>query len=334
MLKLLKILGYALVGLVVLYLAAALILVFWPARGFEGAPRQTAAMQAASVELTEQRYAYRERRFRVRDGVEIFAREVGAPSDRTILIVHGVASDSTPFNVPAGLLHEASGARVVAIDLRGHGRSAGRRWSVDYAGQYEDDVADVIAALHKEAPRTKIILAGHSMGGGVVLRYGLKPGAPPVDAVLLIAPLLGGDAASGQAGASAGGAKAAAAFVQFRTPRLFGALMFNLVGVHAFDRAPIMVFNQPPAMPAYGFAALQSMQPNAPKDYKAALGAIHKPLLLVAGSKDEAFQAKAYPGIVARYGHGKAVIIDGATHNSVLRDPRAIAAISGWLAGI
>ena len=70
--------------------------------------------------------------------------------------------------------------------------------------EYADDLADVIDSLRKES-LGRIILAGHSMGGGVVLSYALKVGSAPVDAYLLISPLLGSNAPTAP---SAGGSSA------------------------------------------------------------------------------------------------------------------------------
>lgn len=316
--------GVVLAALAGLYLALALGLTFWPAHGFD---HPAPAVRPAPPETA----AYRPRSFVMRDGVRLYGREFdpppGAETPTTVLLVHGVGADGSELEPAARRLRDGGGARVVVLDLRGHGRSGGPRWNVAYAGQYEDDLADTLAALRREQPQGRLVLAAHSMGGGIALSYALKP-ATPVDGYLLAAPLLGPTAPTARQGGS--GAGAGAGFARFRTPRLFGVLMFDLVGVHAFDRLPILELNIP-GRPAYGFAALQSMQPNAPNDYRAALKAIRQPLLLVAGSRDEAFNAAAYPGVIAAAGHGEALIVPGATHNSVLTDPLADQRMDAWL---
>ena len=318
-----KKIGYGLAVLAGLYLTLALALTFWPSPRFQRPPLARPALR----EL-----AYQPLNFAARDGARLYGRQFGGPAATTVLLVHGVGSDGSELERPAQLLHEASGARIVVLDLRGHGRSAGRPWSVDHAGQYDEDVSDVLMALRKQAPGGRLVLAGHSMGGGIALRHALTTGAP-VDGYLLIAPLLGSTAQTMKAGGSGAGSGAGAQFAIFHTPRLFGVLLFNLIAVHALDQLPILELNQA-GRPAYGFAALQSMQPNAPKDYRAALGAIHAPLLLVAGSQDEAFNAAAYPGVVRAYGHGEVMIAPGATHNSVLTQQDSVQKMGQWLRGI
>jgi alpha-beta hydrolase superfamily lysophospholipase len=336
--------GTALAGasLAAIYAGTAVSLVYWPDKPFVGAPVVTAEMQAMGEKMSgvvrKQIYDFAPRTFSVRDGTEIFARDF-SPEEQaktTIVLMHGVAGDSAPMNSFAGKMLETSGVRVIAIDHRGHGQSGGKPWAVDHAGQYEEDAADVIAQVRKETPETRIILAGHSMGGGIALRYALNDKLPDVDGYLLMAPLMGGDSPTMQkAAASPEEVKLGEMFVKFRTLRLIGALMLDSVGISAFNNEPILYFNRPSlngsGMPGYGYSALQSMQPNAPQDYRAALAAIDKPLLLVAGSKDEAFNGPAFEGVIKQYSKGEALIVAGAMHNGVTHDPRAIERVSQWL---
>jgi pimeloyl-ACP methyl ester carboxylesterase len=61
---------------------------------------------------------------------------------------------------------------VIAPDLRGYGRTAWQPQGYWYA----DYVADLEALLDAFAPGEKVLLAGHSLGGNVVLHYaGVRP---------------------------------------------------------------------------------------------------------------------------------------------------------------
>lgn len=329
----LKFLLRALGVVAALYFGAAVGLALWPASPFKGSTLTAEKLRAGEIAagtVFDQVYPFAERTFEARDGTKIYGRIFPGTSSTTVLLLHGVASDSTPLNAPAGLLAQASGARVVTVDLRGHGKSEGPRWRVSHIGQYEEDVADIVAALRQDFPDGKVVLAGHSMGGGIALRYALLSGKPRVDGYLLYSPLLGGDAPTMPKGERDG----AGDYMHFQEPRFFGVLMLNMAGITIFNDLPILYFNQPPETPAYGFAAVASMQPNPPKDYRAALRAVSVPLLLVAGTKDEAFNAAAYPGVVSQNGSGRAVLVEGATHNGILTDAGAAKIAGEFIKGL
>jgi alpha-beta hydrolase superfamily lysophospholipase len=313
--KILRIVGLGIAALVATYFLLALALIYWPVTIFGGRPPAPAAVQGA--------YPHMERHFRMRDGKALFARVFGAPGDTAVVLVHGFGVDSGAYQHAASLWNEASGAEIVALDLRGHGRSQGKSGRADYVGQYADDLADVIGTLRREGAR-RIVLAGHSMGGGVALTYALKADVPPVDAYLLISPLLGADAPTAPA---TGGPATATSTLYVRTPRLIGVLMFSLAHIRAFSDLPIMYLNQTPPM-TYGIVAISNM---GPADYRNALAAIRVPFLLVAGSRDEVFRSAAYADVVKPYANGRSVLIDGATHAGVLADPAAVGEIGAFI---
>lgn len=312
-----------LVGALAVFWVVALGLVYWPVDALEG------TTPAATV--PHRQYPHTEQHFLMRDGKHLFARVFGAPSTTTIVLVHDFGLDSSAYQDAATLWNHATGARIVALDLRGHGRSEGKPGHVDYVGQYEDDLADVISSLRvidslrKDSPG-RIILAGHSMGGGIVLSYLLEPHAPPADAYLLFAPFLGPSAPTAP---QTGGHATQPPNLYVRTPRLMGVLMLSLIHAHvrAFDDLPVLYLNQTPSMD-YDLAAVASM---VPRDYRAAFQAIKVPLLLIVGSRDEAFRGPAYARVVGQNSRGRSAVIDGATHMGVLVDPVAVAEIKGFV---
>ncbi|MCA9943836.1 MAG: hypothetical protein KC449_10160, partial [Anaerolineales bacterium] len=99
---------------IIIYFGAALIMAFWPEPTFAVEPFPAAAHSAA--DFTPQQVT-------MRDGETLFARRFPADSEDTILLLHGVTSDSAAFNSTAQMLRETSGAEVIALDLRGHGQS-------------------------------------------------------------------------------------------------------------------------------------------------------------------------------------------------------------------
>jgi pimeloyl-ACP methyl ester carboxylesterase len=316
----------------ILYLGIALSLVFWPGATFERPV--PANSQGISTERNSDNGVVRERMFKARDGATIAARVHGDDGLPTLLVIHGVASQAKDMDAMAALLTKTVRLRVVAIDLRGHGRSSGSRWQLDHVGQFEEDLSDIVGQIRSEAPSKPIVLAGHSMGGGIALRYALASNSAPVEGFLLLTPLLGGDSPSmtknDATDPKAGHNPAAELPVIFRTPRMIGVIMLHSVGITAFDQLPIMLFNHPDR-PSYGFAALASMQPNAPADYRVALKAVSKPLMLIAGDKDEYFEAAAFPNIISQNSNGESILIENANHTSILTDSRSIISIVNWL---
>jgi pimeloyl-ACP methyl ester carboxylesterase len=106
---------------------------------------------------------------RLRDGFEVDVRHLSADGiDPPLLILlHG--SGWYGRQVDALLPALAKHADVIAPDLRGHGAQAKLRGDVAYIGQLEDDIADLIDLYAR--PGQKIILAGHSSGGGLAIRF-------------------------------------------------------------------------------------------------------------------------------------------------------------------
>lgn len=124
-------------------------------------------------------------------GIRLFYRrwEVEDPRRRVVL-VHGLGDHSGRF-VPLARELAARGCRVLAMDLRGHGRSRGRRGYARSFGHLLRDLDRVRrgAAVGGDGPRP-VSLLGHSLGGLVVLRYLQEFGAAPLHRTVAVAPYL------------------------------------------------------------------------------------------------------------------------------------------------
>jgi alpha-beta hydrolase superfamily lysophospholipase len=96
--------------------------------------------------------------------------EIFAPLEKTraaVLLSHGYAEHAGRYDRVIEAWTK-SGLLVATYDLRGHGRSEGRRGHVDSFGEYVDDVNAVLAELerHDRWPAgKKPVLFGHSLGG-------------------------------------------------------------------------------------------------------------------------------------------------------------------------
>jgi alpha-beta hydrolase superfamily lysophospholipase len=309
--------------------AYATRLIQQPAPAFRTAPGPVPGPAATPAKAAPLRY------FTARDQQRLAAYRYAARSPHTILLLHGVATDAAAMRRTAGRLRQATGAQVYVVDLRGHGRSAGRPGDVAYIGQYADDVADIVAALRRRQPKGKIILAGHSMGGGVALRYALQARQQPVDGFLLFAPLLGHDSPAFQAPPAAAGPAAATEepFLQVHLARIIGLKMLNSLHEHRHDSLPVLFFHLPAASPLrhYSYRANQSM---APEHYAEGLRAVQAPLLVLVGSRDEAFSAVRLRQAVLDGSRGEVGLVEGATHEGLLLHPQAFELIRRWFVSL
>ncbi len=106
-----------------------------------------------------------------RDGARLFVQswETSAPPRGVMCLVHGLGEHSGRYRHFADDL-TSSGYAVVALDLRGHGRSPGRRGHTPFPATL-DDLAVLIAAAQHRRPGVPCFLYGHSLGGLIVLTY-------------------------------------------------------------------------------------------------------------------------------------------------------------------
>jgi acylglycerol lipase len=110
------------------------------------------------------------------------------PPTGVVLICHGLGEHSGRYgNVVDALA--PSGWAVYGLDLRGHGRSGGRRCHLDDYGDWLADLdafRQLVVARHDDLP---VFLLGHSMGGQVALAYALDH-QPDLGGLVLSAPAL------------------------------------------------------------------------------------------------------------------------------------------------
>jgi alpha-beta hydrolase superfamily lysophospholipase len=128
-----------------------------------------------------------EHRLRTRDGTSLFAR-VWAPDGSpkaAVCMVHGIGDHSLLYSHPRDALLRA-GYAVSAFDLRGHGRSDGRRGHL----RVDDAMDDIELLLDDTRQRFGSIpcfLYGHSLGALFVLHYALLR-RPPLAGVVATGP--------------------------------------------------------------------------------------------------------------------------------------------------
>ncbi len=124
------------------------------------------------------------------DGVRLYAqwwRPSGIPKAIACLI-HGGGEHSGRYAHVAQALTR-SGYLVGAVDLRGHGRSPGRRLFIRSFDEYLTDVRSLMAQAVKEAPGTPVFLLGHSLGGLIATLFVISE-RPAIAGLVLSGPFL------------------------------------------------------------------------------------------------------------------------------------------------
>ena len=81
----------------------------------------------------------------------------------------------------------------MAWDLRGHGRSEGKRGFIRDFNDYERDLESLVAVIRRQPQSSSgpFILFGHSMGGLITLQYLENSNSTKPDAAVLSSPALG-----------------------------------------------------------------------------------------------------------------------------------------------
>jgi alpha-beta hydrolase superfamily lysophospholipase len=268
-----------------------------------------------------------------RDGTRLGLRRYPSGRDGAplLVLVHGSGWHGLQLDGLARALAGGGRADVLVPDLRGHGVASARRGDVDYIGQLEDDLADLIAA--EARPGQRIILGGHSSGGGLVVRFAGGPHGDRLDGAILLAPYLGHRAPTSPP--DSGG------WAHVLLRRVIGLSMLNAAGFHGLDQLVAVQFRFPAAVldgplgatatRAYTWRLNQSYAPRW--DWQSDVAGL-PPFLLVAGAQDEAFRAALYEATLsALTERGSYRLIDGVGHLDVVDAPQTLAAITGWLDG-
>lgn len=269
-------------------------------------------------------------RFVARDGTELGVRHYpGSRDGPLVVVVHGSGWHGGSYTAIGDSLARDYGFEVLIPDLRGHGPNPQRRGDIDYIGQFEDDLADLITG-YGGADRP-VYMVGHSSGGGLTIRFAGGEHGDMLEKAVLIAPFLKHDAPTAR--------DDAAGWSHVLVRRLIGQSMLNAVGIHALDGLHMIQFRFPSVVlqGAQGHTATQSYSYRlntsfAPRsDYLADVARLPD-FLLVAGRQDEAFHAEAYePTLREATSRGQYLLIDGADHLGVLSQPDTLAAIGEFL---
>ncbi len=228
-----------------------------------------------------------------------------------VLMVHGSGWHGQQFHALASRVAAEGLAEVLVPDLRGHGADPERRGDIDYIGQLEDDLAALIDA---RGQGRRIVMVGHSSGGGLVVRFAGGRHGGRLDAAVLLAPYLGHRAPSSRPGS--GG------WARVRTGRIIALTLLNALGITALNHLPVIGFRFPAEIldgplgrtvtTQYSFRLNTSYAPR--RDWQGDLARLPRWRLL-AGAEDEAMKADRYSeALQAVPAPGEVVILEGVGH--------------------
>ena len=268
-------------------------------------------------------------RYPARDGEQLAYRFYDSTADRILIFIHGSSYHGGGYHALAAAVSSKGPAKVVLPNLRGHYMSGRRRGDVDYVGQLEDDLVDLIAYLRAEHRTGPITLGGHSSGAGLAIRFaGGGHAETGVSSYLLLAPII--PRAPSIRGGDAGGW----ANMNFR--RLFGLLALNTMGVHGFNGLPLIEFNKPAQFwdgtetLSYSYRLNVSYHPRP--YYQGDIRALGAQTLVLVGANDQAVDPDGVHTVFAADDpQAQLMTMPGITHFGIFSEPAALDVIAAWL---
>jgi len=258
--------------------------------------------------------------FKARDGSLLTFRNYEAQGNvkGSIVLVHGSSASSPSMHVLAKQF-AMQGFKVFTLDMRGHGES-GEKGKIAYIGQLEDDLEDFTqhASIIKPA-----ILGGFSSGGGFVLRFAGSKKQELFDKYVLLSPFIS-ERASNYRPDSGG-------WVSVAIPRIIILNILNQCGIRFMNDLPVIKFALKEEDTAYltaqySYALATNFRPLT--DFEANIQAVQRPVIVIAGTKDEVFFTNKLQDIFYEQNKKWLVfLIDGAGHTPLIVEKNFVDAI-------
>jgi pimeloyl-ACP methyl ester carboxylesterase len=267
--------------------------------------------------------------FSARDDAELYYRYYPSQSDCVLILLHGSGWHSKYFLPLADYISSENIAHVYTPDLRGHGLYTQRRGDIDYIEQLNDDLADFVAIVQQQHPQSKIIIGGHSSGGGLAIRFAGSEYGDLADAYLLLSPFLQYNAPTINQNSN---------WASPYTPRIIGLSMLNNVGINWFNDLEVISFNMPEEYRDGTETLSYSYRLNtgyAPKNYKKDFERIEQDVLLLVGSADKSNIAEEFEPEISKYKADTDIrILDGVSHMGIVVGEEVRPVIEQWIRGL
>ena len=124
------------------------------------------------------------------DGTQLHVQITQNNSPRWLIATHGIGEHLARHRHLNELFSQQF--NLLLYDLRGHGKSSGRRAYVDRFATYYQDLRQLVDFLQTEYAMERFTLFGHSMGASIVCGYLQQPGhqTPGPEKVFLSSPAI------------------------------------------------------------------------------------------------------------------------------------------------
>ena len=192
-------------------------------------------------------------------------------------VAHGLGEHAGRYTDFASAM-ATRGVGTYAVDLRGHGNSAGQRGHVDSWTQWTEDIAAFVSAVEDEVSG-EVVPLGHSFGGVAMLSTVLAGKVPNARRFIVSSPAL-------KTKVEVPGWKATlAAVTSSIAPRL---ALSNEVDAGTLSRIPEVVtaYRTDPLVHPKISSRLYAEWQRATRDILARAGEIKTPFLVIAGTDD------------------------------------------------
>lgn len=267
-------------------------------------------------------------RYRARDGAQLSYRLYPGGEAQVAVLIHGSAGSSYDMHSMAqALLHR--GITVYVPDLRGHGANY-PHGDIAYLGQLDDDMADLLQAIHPQHQNAQWTLVGFSSGGGFALRVAGQL-SNEFDRFVFLSPYLRYNAPTVRPASP--GEKVSPdnnIWYSISMKRMVGLSILNTFGIHHFNGLPVLAFPVPADIEAttarYSFRLEENFQPHS--DYKADIRAIQKPAQVFVGGQDELFLPEKFAEVFGKVRSDIPVtIVPGMGHSDMITNPEPISLV-------
>ncbi|MGO4912502.1 alpha/beta hydrolase [Leeuwenhoekiella sp. W20_SRS_FM14] len=322
--KILKRVAIFLAVNVCLFFLTTLVLINWPI------PKKDKIenYDYSSIDtLSVKSFKKKEKWIYMRDGNRLFSKIYSSQSKTALILLHGSGSESRYLKTLAGNISQDNIATVITPDLRGHGRNLKEQSDIKYIGQLEEDIEDLITYAKDSLNAEKIILAGHSSGGGLVLRYIGNLNLTKIDKAIMLAPYLGHEAPTVKP--QSGG------WVTVGVKRWVGLSMLNFMGIQKYNEKPVLFFNRPKAYEdslQNKFYSYRMAVNFAPKDYKKDITNLRTSSLVLVGAEDESFYPNKFKEVYSPASkYADVQILENVNHLNIVKDSEVLKRIENYI---